>query len=275
MISFSGRWGRCGGWVAAVFLGLCACGGDGGETPARADRPPVREAPDPAVARQVDQAIEQFPEEIREVVERLNGDRIRLGTIEIDPGQGTICFDGLANMNEGLVEVMICTPWGKTHESLFVADVRPMFLHASCLLLGLRHGRNPTWRLSEDDPDLSDVREEPPGNPIDIMIRWEDARGAQEAPIGRFLMDENTGKTLVNAPWVFVGSYIDPTGVYAADKVGSIVTNFHDFSAMIDLALDRGQIDDFMVANTAAIPEPGTPVRITIKRHSKQKESER
>lgn len=273
MISFSGKWRRCGVWVAALLVGLCACGGDAPENPAVAERPPVREAPDPAMARQVDQAIEQFPEEIREVVERLEGDRIRLGGIEIDPGQGTIRFDGHANMTEGLIEVMICTPWGKTHESLFVADVRPMFLHASCLLLGLRHGRNPAWQLPEDDPDLSDVREEPPGNPIDIMIAWEDARGAKEAPIGRFLIDENTGKTLEKAAWVFVGSYIDPAGVYAADKGGSIVTNFHDFSATIDLALDRGQIDDFMVANTATMPEPGTPVRITITRHSEGKEA--
>ena len=254
--------------LALLLLAICACGG--GSDPKDGDAvelaPPPPAPPARVSARQVDEAIGQFPEEIRGDVERLDDGRVRLGGIEIDPVSGTIAFDGHVNMNEGLIEVIICTPWGKTHESLFVADVRPMLLHAACLLLGLRHGRNPAWLLPEDDPELADLRAEPVGEMLDVTVRWDDEKGTHEAPAGRFLMDESTSRTLEQqAAWVFVGSYIDPAGVYAADPVGSMVTNFHDFSTVIDLALDRGRLDDFMVANKAAMPAPGTPVRVTIK----------
>lgn len=259
--------------LAFLLLGICACGG--GSDPSGDVEPPAAPVPPARIsASQIDEAIGQFPEEIRGDVERLADGRVRLGGIEIDPAQGTIAFDGRVNMDEGLIEVIVCTPWGKTHESLFVADVRPMLLHAACLLLGFHHGRNPAWMLPEDDPELADLRAEPVGERLRVTVRWDDGQGTHEAPAGRFLLDESTSRTLEQqASWVFVGSYIDPSGVYAADQVGSMVTNFHDFSTVIDLALERGRLDDFMVANKGAMPAPGTPVRVTIQAVAERSEA--
>ena len=258
-------------WVFTLLLGgIMACGGDAGDNVENTDAPDVAEKKaDMATAidvHQIDQAIDQFPDEIREVVERLEDGRVRLDAIEIDPAKATIAFDGHVNMNEGLIEVMVCTSFGKTHESLFVTEARPMYLHAACLLLGFRHGRNPAWLLPEDDPELDELRNEQVGDMLDVVVSWVDDQGPHEVPAGQFLLDEKTGKTLEKVDWVFTGSYIDPAGVYAADRVGSMITNFHDFTATIDLALERGRIDDYMVANKSAMPVKGASVHITIRK---------
>ena len=47
-----------------------------------------------------------------------------------------ISFPVLINMNEGLVEYILVTGKGKTHESLLVTRTEPFHIHVAMLLLG-------------------------------------------------------------------------------------------------------------------------------------------
>ena len=67
-----------------------------------------------------------------------------------------------------------------------------------------------------------------------------------------------------DTPWVFIGSYLDTEGGYVADYVGSILTNYHDRSSVLDCPLEQGQVDDFMYVNSSRVPPVGTPVEIRI-----------
>ena len=78
------------------------------------------------------------------------------------------------------------------------------------------------------------------------------------------LKDNRTGESPPETAWVFVGSYIDANGSFLADQVGSLITNYHDNSTLIDLPLELGQVDDFMYANEAVIPPVNTEVDVRI-----------
>ena len=51
---------------------------------------------------------------------------------------------------------------------------------------------------------------------------------------------------------------------YMGDEVGSILTNYHDRTSVIDNPLKSGQVDDYIFANSSAIPPLGTSVEILI-----------
>ena len=75
-------------------------------------------------------------------------------------------------------------------------------------------------------------------------------------------IDNRTSKTLPTTNWIFVGSYVDRYGSYLADETGSIMTNFHDVYAVIDLPLKDGQSDLYSYANSKLIPATGTEVEV-------------
>jgi len=71
--------------------------------------------------------------------ERLSATQVRIGTLVADQARRTVQVPGHVNMQRGVVEVLACTAWGKTHESVLVLDVEPYVLQVGLLLLGLHH----------------------------------------------------------------------------------------------------------------------------------------
>lgn len=207
-----------------------------------------------------------------DAVQKTGPQSYRVGAIRIDAAAREICFPAKVNMDEGLIEVVLCTEEGKLHESVFVTAILPMHLHVALVLLGLRPGGNPGWHMPEDPAFRPTGWDRPPGDRVDVYARWDTPKGRQQVRAESLLMDERTGRPLPHTSWLFVGSWINSVGAYAADEFGSIVTNYHDPTTVIDNPLEAGQVDDFTFANTAVIPDVGTAVEIRIVPAEPQKE---
>jgi len=200
----------------------------------------------------------------RKVVRKLGPHSFAIGLVRLDSAVREIRFPAKVNMNEGLIEVVVCTEQGKLHESILVSPIAPIHLHMALLMLGLEPGRNPGWYVSPDpalrEPDWN----APPGACVDVFVRWETPEGVREVRAEELLKDERSGQPMSRTSWVFVGSNVSKQGVYAADTLGSIVTNYHDRTAVLDNPLDTGQVDDFTFARTELIPGAGTPVEVRL-----------
>ncbi len=198
------------------------------------------------------------------VVRKTGPHSYEIGEVQVDAAAREIRFPAKVNMNQGLVEVVICTEHGKLHESLFVTQIQPIHLHVALLLLGLKAGSNPGWHLAEDPLFRPPGWERPRGDQMEVYVRWQGAHGQHESRAEALLVDQRTGRPLPRTSWVFIGSHVDVKGIYAADEIGSIVTNYHDWTAVVDNPLQGGQLDDFTFANTELLPEIATPVEIRI-----------
>lgn len=189
----------------------------------------------------------------------------QVGGVVLDAHSRQIRFPARVNMNRGLIEVVICTESGKKHESVLSTAIRPMDLHTALLLLGLRPGRNPAW-----PPPPIDASGGPaygmtaPGDRLDVSISWKEKGKRREARADQLLMDIRTSQTLPRTDWVFTGSILDNAGKYLADGIGSLVTNYHDGSSVIDCPLSLGAVDDFTYANEGIIPDVGTIVEVRM-----------
>lgn len=192
----------------------------------------------------------------RAVIDVLAGMGVRLLLAE-----SSLEVDGWVNMDRGPVEVFACAPGGKTHESVVVLDCVPSGLHAGLLALDLSPGRP-----FQQGPD--GVLQPPTGDGVRIEVRWTDDAGrSQVARAEDWIWNVAEERAMARAAWIFAGSFLAPRKGrpgetdFAADMVKSLVTTYHDATAILENPWP-GADDTRYHANIHAVPARGTPVTI-------------
>jgi len=188
----------------------------------------------------------------------------RIGTVTVDLASREVRFAGKINMATGVMEVLVCTIYGKTHESVISTTIRPLDLHLALLLLGLQNGYNPGWPEPDDPQFKKEGWGIPRGDQVDVTVEWELAGKPMKVRVEQLLKDCRTGEPLPQTGWVFVGSFVDERGTYLADAIGSIITNYQDGSSVLDCPLKAARSDDYLVVNDPIVPPVNTPVEIRI-----------
>src|SRR3569623_2003527 len=62
----------------------------------------------------------------------------QIGLVRLDKNQKSVQFPAVLNMDHGLIEYLLVTTRGKTHESLLKTDAEPYNIHVAMLLLGAK-----------------------------------------------------------------------------------------------------------------------------------------
>lgn len=202
---------------------------------------------------------------VEEVATKIGEDQYRIGKAVVDRKKEEITLEGKVNMQEGLVELLACTPTGKLHESVLVLDVEPIHLQTCLLLLGMEYGRNLKY---QGDPTT------PLGDPVEIWVEWKVEDTEYKHRGEDLVLDVKNNKTMEQTNWVFSGSRII-NGRFVAQDDGSLVTTYHDPNTIIDNPLATGADDETYNANPVVVPPKDTPVKVTIKRVKMEGEDKR
>lgn len=222
--------------VAALLLGLAA-----GNGPARgADAPPQTTPP----------AGQTNP-----VVRTLEGGRLEVGLVRLDPKARTVTVPAFVNLSEGIVEYILVHSGGKTHESLLRTDAQPRDIHLAMLLLGARGAGTNAVSL---DPDLALH-----GDPITVEVRWTQGRRARVAAAEELVYDRRLGSALRRGRWTYTGSRLREDG-FGAQADGSIVSLITDPDALVNNPRRGREDDDNWLAKAARLPEFNSPVEVVI-----------
>lgn len=179
---------------------------------------------------------------------------IQLGSVWVDPAKQELSMSGNVNQVVGLIELLVCGSAGKTHESAFVVQAKPVDIHTGLLLLGLKHGE-----------PMPGIGEGPPlGDSISLEIEWMNGTKLQREPAAKFMYNIKTDKAVQNATWIFNGSMVND-GHYMAKMEDSIVATYWDPWAIINIGNEQGGDDECFVINRKTIPPLHTPVRVIMK----------
>lgn len=179
----------------------------------------------------------------------------------VDAKKKVAYVDGYVSLREGFLEMFACKVGTKEHESVVAVQSQIQTVHAALLAIGAQSGTPVQYA-----PDFKP----PTGTEIDVEVRWLGDDGQwRSAKAQDWILNEQTKKPLEH-PWVFAGSsfWKDPeTGknYYTAEQGDFIcVSNFT--TAMLDLPIPSTQANDGLmyVANTAKVPQLGTPVRLAL-----------
>jgi hypothetical protein len=154
-----------------------------------------------------------------------------------------------------VVEYLLVTTTGKTHESVFNTEAEPQHIHMALLLLGAR----PAY--SNDFP--RDLTVPVPGERVDLAVRWTANGKTSMQTAEDFVITTNNQQRLVRGPWVYNGSFLTDRR-FLAQQEGSIISIQIDPVALINNPRSGCENGDLHHVNTSAMPPDQTPLEMQI-----------
>jgi len=194
----------------------------------------------------------------------MTGDRITIGKITVDKRERTIQFPATVNLANGMLEYLLVTNQGKTHESLFATTVSPFQMHVAMLLLGVKPTRE-TAQLPPEHLSMDYVKGAPEskGDEVDVLVSWK--QGANEQKIhGEEWVNNSVSKApMTKGPWIYTGSVLY-NKQFLAQVDGSIVALVTDPVALINNPRPGHDDNTIWSVRSDKVPPVGTPVTITF-----------
>lgn len=183
-------------------------------------------------------------------VEELGEGRYRIGLIEVDARKRTLTIPAVLNMREEVVEYLLVTEKGKTHESVLSTKATPARIHLAALLLGIK-GPDPSARA------------------LDGYIEWQGNGVARKEPLHRLLQVGTGGETervaFPQGAWVYTGSRETPEKGLSASGTGSIISLIDDPDALVNSTSETRSNDEVhFPAQKALPPKVQMPVRLVL-----------
>jgi hypothetical protein len=188
-------------------------------------------------------------------VKKISESLYEIGNIRLDLHAGRLSMAGWVNMDRGTVEYFAVAPGGKTHESVLVLDINPLYLQVALLLAGLDYGQNLAFQGDTTMPE---------GDSVEAFVQWVDSEGDTAFyPASELVYDLMNKVPMSDNWWVFTGSFIYDKQI-AAQLEGSLIATFSDPVAILNSTF-WGRGDDTVYGiNEEVIPAAGTPIQMII-----------
>jgi len=207
-------------------------------------------------------------------LKQISPEIFQLGSVRLDKNKRTVQFPAQLNMNEGLIEYLLVTSKGKTHESLLKTDAEPYQIHTAMLLLGAK-GAPPT-------PELLQAPSSPyhanatngiakklfAGDGITIELSWTDSRGEKKIRAEESVFNLQTKKLASVENWIYNGSRV-VEGAFIAQRDGSLVAMVDDADALANNPRPGHDNDQIWQINTNGLPPLNTTLQVTFKLETK------
>jgi hypothetical protein len=262
-----------GGAPAPVALGA------GSQESGSGSSGPPRPAQDPA-----GRGAEASADEQAQLVSAFREMGIQLSTEEKALG-----FSARVEILNELLEYLLATTQGATHETLFLTDVNPDGLTAAMLALGVPQGSNVKYVAKDPPPTREEVRSgvrthdvvSPSGGETYLYAAWREAAGARDSQTGEFpsetlhfhrmedlLLDLVRGRSMRRHAWSWIGSRMiqDPGSgggeVLAATAMGNLinVAFFSQGDTLVTAALPECVVQTGWRPNVWLLPDTGSEV---------------
>ena len=195
--------------------------------------------------------------------------------VRLDLAARAVEFDGTIaqGSGEGLVtylEVLVCRPNSREHESIVVSDALPSHVHAALLLAGALPGKPGSWTYDKETKTLTP--HPPVGDAVHITLAWGQPEARTVRPIAELVtkIKDRTALASHTAGFVFAGSAFLQRKAdrrYAADVSGTIVglCTFGDEPiAWGEIISHEEAVDDPAWVVGPATPARGTKVVVRI-----------
>ncbi len=181
--------------------------------------------------------------------------------IVVDTKAREVRLEGTVCLQEGALELFVCSEGTREHESVIVVKAKPSHVTFALALLGLPPGK-PGF-VTEGG-----AFSPPAGEVVTITARFTPKGGKQkEVPAWKLLrlsgMEEGLDRPF---DWVYIGRP-EADAMKAADREGTVVCIANFLEAVIDVPFESTSVNSNLAyeANPRVVPKPGTPVELIIR----------
>lgn len=212
-------------------------------------------------------------EPLKPSVEKLDGNRCRIGKVTFDTKTREIRFPAKVNMTEGLVEFLVVTENGKIHESLLSTTIIPTHLNLAFALLRYPPSKeltplpNETGGASDRYPDVpQDIKA---GARVSIEVEWQESGNTRRLSANDMIRHEVKTTAMPPGPWIYGASDVFE-GKFIADSTGDVIAIFVAPSAILNASGEDSRDDTVWTPYPKRVPAMGTSVTIIITPYSKE-----
>jgi len=205
--------------------------------------------------------------------------------IVVDTEKGEVRLEGTVCLQEGALELVVCSEGTREHESIVVVKARPSHATFALALLGLEPGQPGHWTEAG-------AFSPPAGEMLDITARFFTVSDEEKARVDKLLAegakpeDITVRKTLLKEvpawkllrlsgseaevarpiEWVYVGRP-EKNMRLAADREGTVVCLSNFPEAVIDVPFESTAVNADLLyeANPNVVPPVGTPVELVLR----------
>lgn len=178
-----------------------------------------------------------------------------LGLVRFDKPQRSVSIPAFVNLREGVIEYLLVTSNGKTHESVLRTDAEPYHIHVALLLLGARGAQTNALPL---DPALP-----LPGDAVTVEVVWKKRKKEIRARAETLVFDRKRKQPLSKGDWTYNGSRLREDG-FAAQSDGSVIALITDPDALVNNPRPGREDDDAWLAKAKNLPAFNEPVQVVI-----------
>lgn len=186
------------------------------------------------------------------IIQQIDENKYKVGMAMLNAGEKSVTIPAKINMNKGLIEVLLCTKAGKTHESLLVTDCAPTHLMIGLITLGF----NPMINV-----DSIDTKSHP--DSFLIFVEWSNADKSTKRRAEELIWNDATKKPMRYTSWKFKGSPIYPNGQLAAEFEGTLISTY-EMATILENNLPTRYDDTLYFINEKTAPPVGTEVQLII-----------
>ena len=189
---------------------------------------------------------------------------LKIGLIEVNYNKGILTFPAKVNMTNGLIEVLLCSPIGKTHESFLVTSITPVELQTSLILLGCTPANdyypsdqsfvNPNVFIKNDSLEK-----------FKIYIVLNLNSRVKITRIEKFIIDKRNGKRMWHVNWLFKGLQQDENNILITGNQITMVATYYDpYAVMVMYSEDLFDDTLFLISSDSLVKH--AEVKVIIKK---------
>ena len=195
----------------------------------------------------------------------------RMGDVLLDQDAREVRFPAELNMAKGPVEYLLCSGYGKVHESVLRSKAQPYHIHVAMLLLGA----GKVEKKPDDQVDISKlggpirnpVWQGITGDAVSIDVRWLEGEKEIRRSASELMFAGGTKKTMGDPKWIYNGS-VAARGVFYAQLFGNLISVIPDEAALINSGAMEKAGSDMLDVNSELAPPAETPLEVIIKLRS-------
>jgi len=181
-----------------------------------------------------------------------------------------------------LLEYVLVSAWGASHESLFSTGVSPTVFNTALVTLGAEPGENVRWIERDPAPSEEEIRDgaathdvlPPTGEGFYLYAAWREDGETYFFRLEDLITNIERGRSMRRHAWVYLGSRLvqpEPEAeerVLAAELEGNLInlSYFRAGNTLFTAALDECVSQTIWVANAPLLPEEEAPVTLLFAR---------
>ncbi len=136
-------------------------------------------------------------------------------------------MDATVVLRRGALELLVCSPGTREHESIFVSPAKPSAIYQAMGLIGLSPGHPVSY-----DPKTQQLIP-PSGERLRLSVRWLEGKNIKTVAVEQWLQLQDEKKSPATIDWMFTGSVRTSDGRFGADLEGTIISVVDFASALI------------------------------------------